>query len=137
MTWKVYRHDFNRGVIYEYDIFNNSRLVEDIQKLLKENITKEEFSEKLRRRLQYYYWAKSEHEIVITSWTPHIDKEELSRINTEYEEYYNKWGKDPIRFYINPDVAKKVDIYEQVRLNWNIFVDYVWSFKGGISNGQI
>ena len=27
------------------------------------------------------------------------------------------------------DVAKKVDIYTQVYLNWDMFVDYVWSFK--------
>lgn len=33
--------------------------------------------------------------------------------------------------------ARKIDIYNQLNLNWNKFVDYVWSFKnkkGGKEN---
>lgn len=29
---------------------------------------------------------------------------------------------------------KKVDIYSQVRLNYTVFIDYVWSFKAAICN---
>lgn len=129
MTWKVYRHDFNKGIIYEYDLFKDKRVIEDIQRLFEEGNTKEEFSEKLRDQLKYYYWGKSEHEIIITSWVPHISKKEFNRVVADYNEYRNKWGKDPICFSINPEVAEKVSVYDQLRLNWDVFVDYVWSFK--------
>ena len=35
-------------------------------------------------------------------------------------------GRHP---YILKDKDKKIDIYTQVMVNWNRFVDYVWSFK--------
>ena len=100
-----------------------------MKKLLKEDITKEEFAEKLQRIVRYYYWCKAEWEVVITSWAPHIDKKELDRLNTEYEEHYKKWGKYPYSLCVELDVGKKVDIYSQVELNWDLFVDYIWGYK--------
>lgn len=129
MEYYVYYHDFNKRTIEKWNIFNHGRFTEDVKKLLKEDITKEEFAEKLKHKMRYYFWCKAEYEVVVTSWVPHIDKKELDRLNTECEEHYKKWGKYPYRIYVNPDVGEKVDIYSQVELNWNIFIDYVWSNK--------
>lgn len=38
----------------------------------------------------------------------------------EYEILLNDW--------INPKEEKKIDVYEQLKLNWDRFIDYVWSF---------
>ena len=129
MEWNVYYHDFNKQTIEKWNIFNHGRFAEDVKKLLKEGVAKEEFAEKLKGKLFYYFGCKAEYEIVITSWVPHIDRKEFYRINAEYDEYYKKWGEFPYRMYINPDVGEKVDIYSQVELNWDIFVNYVWSYK--------
>ena len=95
----------------------------------KEGISKDEFAEQLKRSLMYWFWCKSEHEVVISSWPVYIDKEELDRINTEYEEYNNKWGHYPYTINVSPYVGKKIDIYSQVMMNWEQFVEYVWSNK--------
>lgn len=130
MVWNVYREDFNNKAIVTYNIFDHSGFAQDINKLLKEDITKDEFAEQLKRSLRYYFWSKSEHEVVITSWPVYINRAELGRLNTEYEEYNNKWGHYPYKINVSPDVGEKVDIYSQITsLNWDIFVNYVWNHK--------
>ena len=73
---------------------------EDFEKHLKECPDKEIFAKELKSSLMYYVWSKSEYEIIISPW--------CGGRNT----------KD-----------KKVDIYSQVMLNWDKFVDYVWNFR--------
>lgn len=38
-------------------------------------------------------------------------------------------AKIAIMRQINLDVGEKVDYYDQLHLNWEQFVKYVWSFK--------
>ena len=134
MVWNVYREDFNHRAIVEYNIFDHSGFAQDANKLLKADIPKDEFAEQLKRSLMYWFWCKSEHEVVISSWPVYINKEELNRINTEYEEYNNKWSHYPYKINISPDVGEKVDIYDQVMMNWHQFIEYVWGNKNNSSN---
>lgn len=129
LKWNVYRHDINKRGIVEFNIFDHWRFEEDVTKDLKKCKTKEEFAERLRGHLFYYYGSKCEWEVVITSWVPHITMSELDRMNAEREETKKKYDREPYRLYVNPDVGKKIDVYEQVMLNWDLFVDYVWSHK--------
>ena len=129
MIWNVYREDFNHRAIIKYNIFDNISFADDIIKLLNEDISKDDFEDKLRRVLFYYFGGKTECEVVISSWPVYIDKAELDRINTEYEEYKNKWDHYPYKINVSPDVGKKIDIYSQVMMNWEQFVEYVWSNK--------
>ena len=129
MTWNVFRENINRKEIVKYNIFNHSGFADEVDELLKEEVSKDEFDEKLRRILFYYFGSKAEYEVVITSWVPHISKEELDRLNTEYEEYNNKWGHYPYKINVSPDVGEKVSIYDQVMMNWHCFVDMVWKNK--------
>lgn len=129
LEWNVYTHNFNGKSIEKYNIFNHGRFTEDVKKELKKCETKEEFAEELRKDLFYYFGSKCEWEVVITSWVPHITMSELDRINAEREESKKKYDRDPYSLYVNPDISKKIDVYEQVKLNWDLFVDYVWSNK--------
>lgn len=129
MVWNVYREDFNHRAIVEYNIFDHSSFAQDVNKLLKADIPKDEFAEQLKRSLMYWFLCKSEHEVIISSWPVYIDKAELDRINTEYEEYNNKWNHCPYKINVSPDVGKKIDIYSQVMMNWEQFVEYIWSNK--------
>ena len=45
----------------------------------------------------YYFWCKSEYEVVIAPWGGSIGANEV-----------------------------KIDIYTQVMNNWDVFLDYVW-----------
>ena len=84
---------------------------------------------RLRGHLFYYYGSKCEWELVITSWVPYITISELNRLNEEREKTLKKYNIEPYRLCVNPDVGEKIDVYEQVMLNWDLFLDYVWSHK--------
>lgn len=98
MQWYVYYFNFNANKIEKYNVLN-SHVEEYIKKLKKKVKTKEEFAEELRRELMYRYWSKCEWEIVINGWPSRDGKE-----------------------------AEKIDVYDQIMMNWEQFVDYCWNF---------
>lgn len=134
MVWNVFRENFNQKSIVIYNIFNHSGFVQDVKELLKKDISKNEFVERLRLSLYYYFGGRTEHEVVITSWPVYIDKIELDRLNTEYEECNNKWGHYPYKINVALEIGEKVDIYDQVMMNWHQFIEYVWGNKNNSSN---
>ena len=129
LEYYVYYHNFNGRSIEKFNIFDHGRFLEDVKKDLKKYADKEEFSERLQGHLFYYYGSKCEWEVVITSWVPHITISELNRLNEEREKTLKEYNREPYSLYVNPDVGEKQDVYEQVMLNWDLFVDYVWSHK--------
>lgn len=129
LAWNVYCNDFNGKKIKIFNIFKHSRFCEDVEKHFKKYKDKEEFAEHLKHSLMYYYWSKCEWEVVITEWVPHITTEELNRLNAEREKTLKEYGREPYSLYINPDVAAKIDVYDQVVNNWDVFLDYVWNSK--------
>lgn len=129
LEWIVYRYDFNKREIVEFNIFNHYRFKEDVNKDLKKCKTREEFAKKLKSNLMYYFWSKYEYEIVISSFPIYIKKEELNRLNEHFKNNTEKYGHEPYSIGVRPDVSSKIDIAEQVMLNFEIFVDYVWSHK--------
>ena len=100
LKWNVFYHDINRQKITTLNIFNHWKFAEDVQKSLKKFKDKDEFAEELRRDLFYYFGSKCEYEIVVKPWAGGRGHEDI-----------------------------KVDIYTQVRNNWDVFVDYVWNSK--------
>jgi hypothetical protein len=101
LEWKVYISDFNGKRIVTHNIFDNSSLIEDCQKNYKKNKDDPKaFFEELQRDIMYYYWSKCEWEIIITHWPPRKDARE-----------------------------EKIDVYDQVMLNWPQFCEYVWARK--------
>lgn len=101
LEWNVYYEDFNGKKIESFNIFENNKLIEDCKSNLRKNKdNKEEFINQLKKDLMYYYWSKCEWEILLTSWIG-----------------------------IKDFKAEKIDVYDQIKLNWNRFVDYVWENK--------
>ena len=129
LKWNVFYHDINKQKITTMNIFNHWKFAEDVQKSLKKFKDKDEFAEHLRRDLMYYFWSKYEHEVVITSFPPYITMSELDNLNEERTLHKEKYGRDCVRIDVNPDVGIKIDIYEQVMNNWDIFLDYVYYSK--------
>jgi hypothetical protein len=129
LEWFVFREDPNNKKIKVFNIFDHSLFLADVKKALKTKKTKEDFEERVRIDLFYYFGSKCEHEIVVTSWPPYITTDELDRLNEEREERRNEYGKDPYSMFVSLNVSTKIDIYEQVRMNWCVFLDYLWSHK--------
>ena len=99
MVWNVYYHNINKDKIEIKNIFSHGDFSKGVKDLLWICKTKNRFEDNLKRELCYYFWCRAEYEIVIGPWVG---------------------GRTD---------GIKIDIYEQVMLNWEIFVDYVWSFK--------
>lgn len=98
IKWYVYYHDSNVQKIIKWNVFNHESFKKEVAVLLKEKIDKDDFSEKLKREVMYYFWSKCEYEIILSFWT--------GRAN---------------------DI--KIDVYDQIMMNFARFVDYCWSFK--------
>ena len=58
------------------------------------------FATQLKKDLMYYFWSKCEWEIILTSWPP----------NNNFND-------------------KKIDVFDQINLNWERFVEYIWANK--------
>lgn len=99
MEWNVVVDEINHNRIKVYNIFRHRSFNEEICEALQRAEDVESFAEEARRILMYYFWAKCEWEITISSW-PYRD-----------------------------EITTKVDVYWQVMNNWRRFVEYVWSFK--------
>lgn len=142
-SWLVYRYDINQNKIVEYNIFNHIGFREYIKKAAKKSKTKTEFEDKLKQELRYYFWSKSEHELIIEltedsrifliPWcgckNPEETKIEIFPIVTEDDPFY--WI-DFTKLHIGRQIYEnkaKVDIYDQVEFVWDHFVEYCWSNK--------
>ena len=101
MEWNVYVSDFNAREIKAFNVLKHYGFYNDCKKITnKKNVTKEEFTEEIRRSLAYFYRFKCEWEIVLSDFPPH--------------ESFHK---------------AKIDVYSQVMLNFDKFIVYLWENK--------
>lgn len=117
LNWQVFRYDINKKRILTWNVFEHGSFYKDAIKCLNECRDKEEFKTELRREVQYYFWAKVEYEVFISEPFPYVSKEEIERLSKEDVKYYT---------HVNLDVGSKIDIYEQIMMNYKHFVNYVW-----------
>lgn len=101
LCWNVYRESFENGEIKEHNIFHHDGFAKGVKKLLQECNDKDEFCKKLKSELMYYYWSKAEWEVIVSPWLNYRTRKEKER---------------------------KIDVYDQVMLNWEQFSDYIWNY---------
>lgn len=140
--WKVYYFDFNRNRIGPYDLFRHGKFPEYIQKHQKQCKSKEEFSDKVKSELMYYYWSKCEWEVIITKeenriiLTPWIGSRGEVSLNVTDDESF-EWAafyEKVARSRVVRDGSIKIDVYDQVMFKFVEFVDYCWEHrKDGVS----
>lgn len=98
LTWNVYYGNFNAKKIETFNIFKHTYFLNDCVHNLKHNKDKDSFAKQLKRDLMYYFWSKCEWEIILSDWPPS-----------------------------DTFCKEKIDVFDQVMLNWDIFVDYIWN----------
>lgn len=98
LIWNVYVESINRKEITTYNIFTHSSFLKDCKEHIKEYAEdREAFLEEVRKSLMYYFWSKCEWEIIISDWPP----------SKNFDGF-------------------KVDVYDQVMMNWGIFSQWLW-----------
>lgn len=120
LEWNVYVKE--QETIYVRNIFNlSSRFNDSLDKLRKEYLKShledfEWFSKELRSIVMYSYWAKCEYEIGLTSWPSYVTREAVKNVE----------DTPSGNIMLFPKIYEKIDIYDQLKLNWNQFARYVF-----------
>lgn len=142
LCWNVYCGDFNSGEFEVYNIFRHWAFYDACVKAKKK--FKEDragFEKEIKSNLMYYFWSKCEWEIILDHWPSgeFYDLRSKSTIGelTEkgiIQEKQDHWRCKPetevtIRVFPrnNRFKEKKIDVYQQVENNWDIFIDYLWN----------
>ena len=100
LVWNVIYENTTGRRIETFNVFDHGRFVDDIMKHFKTCETKEEFADRLRRSVMYYFWCKCEWEVLVLPLCE---------------------GRNPIE--------RKIDAAWQILNNWDVFLDYVWNAK--------
>lgn len=100
--WIVFIKNTNSRRIELFNIFDHASFREDCNQIFRriKHFDNEEFlmfEEYIESIIKYYFWCKCEWEIMLSCF-PHYEK-----------------FKD-----------RKIDVYEQVMVNWDHFIDYLW-----------
>ena len=98
--WYVYTENVNRQRIEVVDLFDSHYMSKEVPTILRKCCDdKAVFSKLLKDVLMYQYWGRCEYEITLTGWPPP--------------------RKDMFK-------DLKVSVFDQLSLNWDAFIDYVW-----------
>ena len=97
LEWKVYVSDFNEKEINEYNVFDHMRFYEDCKKNARKNIHNYDEFCKNLRIDLAYYF-----------WA-----------KCEWEIIVTDWPRG--------EKSIKIDVYDQILMNWDIFCNYVWA----------
>lgn len=95
MEWFVFRHNINARRIEKFNIFDHAGFSEDFEKLKHKRLDRDRFAKELNSILMYYFCSRYEYEIVVSELTSREER-----------------------------IESKVDIYEQIKMNWDQFLDY-------------
>lgn len=126
LVWNVYCDNFNDKTIEIRNVFNLSTTFnQGLYKLRKEYLKSHAddfnwFSEELRKLCSYCYWAKCEYEIGLTTWPCYVSGEDIMALTEDGFNYENS------KFGLYPEVYEKIDVYQQLKLNWDAFAKYVF-----------
>lgn len=97
-----------------------------VEKIIAQKYDKTRFLEELDREADYCFRTQIEWETFFTTWPPYIGAEEINRIIKEF--YLNREQGVPLpeRTEVNLETKHRIDVYAQLRANWERFSDYVW-----------
>jgi len=108
IEWNVIIENINRRQITAYNVFNHHSFKNDCIKFAKECNDRETFSSNIERSIFYYFGSKCEWEVVISGFPP------------------------------SENVPKsKIDVRHQLQLNFDRFIDYLWSNRKEIAAWSI
>ena len=159
LEWNVYKEDINAHKIETYNVFNHGgflrslafmfqrvkKYANDFLEFLKDGDLSKPLSVKdtkkfnkqmeiykdevLRRECSYYFWSKCEYEVILTSWPSYMKVEDIDKLKQEVEEHDSKYNWKQLKINVPLEVAEKIDIYDQLRLNWEVFKNYVFEHE--------
>ena len=80
LSWNVFYEDINTRAIIIKDIFDGGyyeRVARDLKAKL---VDKSAFADSFRNELMRQFGGRAEYEIVITSWPPHVNVDDITTV---------------------------------------------------------
>ena len=100
LEWNVFAQGLNRNEIVSYNIFDHGSFKKECDKSFEQySHDFKTFEKEVEKNIHYYFWSKCEWEIVISDLFG----------DTKFQ-------------------TRKVDVYDQVKMNWQPFINYVWQY---------
>lgn len=97
LNWNTILYDGKK--IRAYNIFNNYLFSGAIEKLFNmPEVSFQDFDTYVRRKAQWQFWSRCEYEMLLNAWP-------TGPVDSEY----------------------KIDVFEQLELNWDRFIEYLWN----------
>lgn len=132
LVWNVFLINSNSNELEQFNVFNNTRFytsLKDIKKDIRKNkidltnIAAKDYSwinDSIRIAAQSAFWAKFEYECLISPVFSAIATKELERLKQiDILKIPNS------KICVNLINDSKIDIYNQLQLNWDYFVKYI------------
>ena len=133
MHWFTIYYDCNAKEFKPYDVLKYREGF--IKKLKKKVASKEEFTQKMKTEMMYYFWSKCEWEVLLTNedgriiMSPWIGPEDIVLDVTDREDFdWVGFFSKEVERYIDKTTIK-IDIYDQLKYRWDDFIDYCWNFR--------
>lgn len=138
LIWNVCYHNFNRDKIEEFNVFQHSGFMRDLEKIFKEfkkSDDKDTFVERIDRELHYYFWSKCEWEVILTKTegkiiiSPWVGSKTNSHLDVTDNKDFNwtSFYEQMKKKCISSDDGIKIDVYNQIRFHFDEFIDYCWN----------
>ena len=136
-SWKVYLFDISSNKLAEHDVLKYRENL--VKELKKKCTTKEEFIDKLFRDFMWQYWSRCEYEMLIyienervfvQPWVGCRNPDEARVDVTDYVNF--DWPKFAELMIYNKgyrDGIAKIDVYDQLRFQFNELADFCWEYK--------
>lgn len=146
LTWNVYFWSINAGDLRELNIFEHGGFVNNLENILNDNKINSIFSfkEKLKQILKYYFGYRCEWEVLIENFPPNrsycctlekgscciepfYSREKINYVMEETDSINTVLPKDGEYYLLNKfdEKSRKIDICQQVMLNFDIFAEYI------------
>ena len=140
LIWNVIDYDINTKRIRVMNIFEcNWVFLKDGLLYAKKHYSDDfvKFASHVRQWLQNEYWSKCEYEVIVSGW-PGVgfSEEDVEKLNKEIETQKEAGYKHPsVHGY--DDTSYKIDVYTQVMMNWDKFINYIWNNKNLITKKKL
>ena len=137
LVWHVFVEEERNIVavnLFDYNYNFAAKGLMEAKKKYSNNFS--EFANYIRLWLMYEFWNRSEYEVTIASYPPHISEDELKRLGIQ-KTMRAANGESFCRETVELETSERVDVYTQVMLNWDRFIDYLWNNKDLITKKKL
>ena len=126
MKWNVVFEDYETGKLTLFNVFDDVGFRLDVEEIMNPKYDKEQFLYKLDCIAWFHFGAKIEWELFYYRSPILIKAEEMKRIADEYKARLESEKNTLDDFEVHPKKWHKIDVNQQLHVNWEHFANYVW-----------